>query len=123
MSEGFVFRNTILNSGIGGKLETSSDDENIKDSLRVLLSTAKGERAGMPDYGCSIIDRVFDPNDTMMEIIVRNDILDAIEKWEPRVKVNEIYFVLNEDGYNDRIIIDYESRKVSRDGLMIDDIQ
>ena len=123
MSKGFVFRNFILSSGIGGKLSTSQDDENIKDSLRVLLTTSKGERAGMPEYGCSITERVFDPNDPMQEIIMREDILEAIQKWEPRVEVNNVEFTLNEDGYTIDTVIDYSTRKLGPDETMIDKIQ
>ena len=51
MSKGFSYRNTVLNR-VGGKIETSESEQNIKDSLMVLLSTRKGDRVGMPSYGC-----------------------------------------------------------------------
>lgn len=123
MSEGFVFRNTVLDSGIGGKLSTSKEDKNIEDSLKVLLTTAKGERAGMPDFGCSIVERLFDPNDPMIEVIMREDILEAIQKWEPRVIVNRIDFIPDEDGYTVTTQIDYTTRSLGINKVMIDDIQ
>lgn len=119
---GFVFRNAILKFGIGGKLATSEDEKNVRDSLNVILSTAKGERPGMPDFGCSCIDRVFDPNDPMMSIIIKEDIISAVNRWEPRAEINDIIFTINEDGYTDEILVDYSVRRIGTP-YMVDEIQ
>jgi phage baseplate assembly protein W len=38
-------------------------EESIKQSIRIILSTVKGERVMRPEFGCGIHELVFAPND------------------------------------------------------------
>ena len=37
-------------------------EESVRQSILIILSTAKGERVMRPDFGCGIHDLVFAPN-------------------------------------------------------------
>ena len=44
----------------GLKIQTSSYEDNIKESIMIILGTRKGERVMRPDFGCGIHDMVFE---------------------------------------------------------------
>ena len=70
-----------------GGIRLVSRETEIEESIRLILSTAPGERPMRPEFGCAIHDHVFDPADARtagrMELAVR----DSIRRWEPRVDV------------------------------------
>lgn len=75
-----------------GSLLMVSEEEDIRESLFLLLSTTPGERITNPSYGCDLRRFVFKPiladiEDSMREVIDR-----AILFYEPRVKLNEVVF-------------------------------
>lgn len=59
--------------------------EKTDASIRMIISTAPGERVMRPDFGCAIWDHVFAPLEPytfgMMEDAVRR----ALIQWEPRI--------------------------------------
>lgn len=61
--------------------------EETDASIRMILSTAPGERVMRPDFGCAIWDLVFAPLEPntfgMMEYAVRSSLV----QWEPRVDI------------------------------------
>jgi phage baseplate assembly protein W len=73
-----------------GGIRLVSRETEIEESIRLILSTAFGERPMRPDFGCAIHDYVFDPADTRtaarMELAVR----DSLRRWEPRVDLLEV---------------------------------
>lgn len=77
-----------------------SDEEDIQESLRILLSTHPGERVMRPDFGCGIRGMVFENIDESTKSILTDSIRRAILFHEPRVTVERIGFELapSEDG-------------------------
>jgi len=102
-----------------GGLEVSTEEQNIQDSLNMIISTQKGTRAGMPDYGNNIVDLVFDPNDDALRLICTDDLKRAIELYEPRVEVELIHFFSL--GNNMGVKVDYRVKEIS-DKYMEDEI-
>ena len=121
MSKGFSYRNTVLNR-VGGKIETSENEQNIKDSLMVLLSTRKGDRVGMPSYGCGVMDRLFDPLDDFSENIIRDDVLRAVKRWEPRVNLTAVRLNVDQDNFSYSVSVDYDIIDTSNK-VRIDEIE
>ncbi|MBE3024384.1 hypothetical protein GQ37_013965 [Janthinobacterium sp. BJB1] len=77
-------------SGTGGQAAMVDGEEDIAQSLRILLSTAPGERVMRPDFGCGIKTHVFDLVNygsmaTMKALIER-----AILFFEPRITLESI---------------------------------
>ena len=63
----------------------------IKDNLKNLILTEKGERLGMPDYGCGIRNYLFDLTSIPdYESIIINAINNQIEKYMPFLQVKNI---------------------------------
>jgi len=50
--------------GSDGRLRWSEGETNIRESIRVILSTDPGERVGLPDFGAGLSTYLFEPNVT-----------------------------------------------------------
>lgn len=67
-----------------------SDLDDIRSSLRILLSTSVGERILQPRYGCNLDRLLFDPLSTTTATYVKGLIGQAILIYEPRIAVDDI---------------------------------
>lgn len=72
-----------------GGIATSSQEENIRESIFVILGTAPGERIKRLEFGCDIHDLVFAPNNPTTAAMATHYVDEALRKWEPRIeKIN-----------------------------------
>ena len=69
------------------ELILTSDEEDIKKSLEILLSTTIGERFLQPLYGCNLEQYVFEPLNATISTEIRLTVKNAIELFEPRLKL------------------------------------
>jgi len=72
------------------KIALSYYDEDVQESIWIILSTAPGERLMLPDFGCGIHDYVFAPNNTHTAGMVRFHVQEALTHWEPRIILQEV---------------------------------
>lgn len=91
--------NTFLGTGwsfpptfniVGGTVEMTSDEMDIQRSLQILLSTRKGERIMLPDYGCNLDEMVFEPMTTTFKTYIGEMIKKAILYYEARINLQNI---------------------------------
>ena len=68
------------------------DHDKIKESIRHILSTRPGERFFLPEFGSRLHELVFQQNDVVLKALARQYIVDAVKRWEKRVKVTEVEF-------------------------------
>ena len=47
-----------------GRIAQAKYEQRIEESIVLILSTARGERVMLPEFGCGIHDIVFAPNDS-----------------------------------------------------------
>jgi uncharacterized protein len=62
----------------------------IEESMRLILGTARGERPMRPEFGCGIHDYVFAGADPSTLARMEHEVRVALERWEPRIKVEEV---------------------------------
>ncbi len=67
-------------------------EDDIRESLRILLSTAPGERIMRPDYGCGLRRLVFDVINESVLAEIRDLVRRAVLFFEPRVTLEGIEF-------------------------------
>ncbi len=67
-----------------------SDEEDIRSSLEILLSTQVGERVMQPKYGCNLDRLVFEPLDTSLQAYMKDLIRTAILYFEPRIILDDV---------------------------------
>ena len=70
--------------------ELSQYEQDIKESLIILLSTIRGERVMNPGYGTNVRDLIFEPLDVSTGTLVAEEVKKAILIHEPRVFVDKI---------------------------------
>jgi phage baseplate assembly protein W len=73
-----------------GTLEMAENEEDIDQSLRIILGTIPGERVMLPTFGCGIRKFVFESNDPTHISMMKDAIYDAILYNEPRIKLEKI---------------------------------
>lgn len=97
-----------LTTSANGPRYTAGADK-IRQSIWLILSTAKGERPMLPDFGCGVHDLVFAANTAGFRGLVTAEVRDAITRWEPRVDVLEVRVESPDDARN-RVIISIACR-------------
>jgi phage baseplate assembly protein W len=87
--------------GVGWEFPVSKDkttqrmavaryEESIRQSIRIILFTAKGERVMRPDFGCGIHELVFAPNGAATRGMAEHYVSEALLLWEPRIEVLQV---------------------------------
>ena len=103
-----------------GAIDTVSDDEAIRQSLLLLISTRPGERIMRPEYGCDLYRLVFSPNDDTTAGLAIHFVRQAVERWEPRVEVLRVD--ANRDPYEAtrlEVVLDYRVRAAVRSDRVV----
>jgi len=96
-----------------------SDEENIRQSLRTLLSTSPGERVHRYDYGCAIRQYAFEVMDLTTQTLLRDEIERAVVMFEPRVALNRVDFEIDSVEGILNILLDYTVRQTNRRTNMV----
>lgn len=72
------------------QVETTTGLEDIRNSLRIILGTALGERVMNPMFGANLDSHVFEAMNTSQLSYVENLVRTAILYHEPRIDADEI---------------------------------
>ena len=74
--------------------------ESIKNNIRLLLQTQKGERMFQPNLGMNIRQFLFEQITEDTQVQIENDIVDTFNTWLPFVDLREINIDLSEQDQN-----------------------
>jgi len=72
----------------------------IRSSIQRILQTRKGERVMMPNFGSSLYYKLFDPNDEILRMELREIIYRDLLDQEPRIEIKTLSVVSNSDAVN-----------------------
>jgi hypothetical protein len=75
---------------ITGTVLMVSDEEDIQQSLQIILGTRPGERVMYPEFGCNLDIMLFEPLTTTLITEVRDIIETAITYYEPRIELIQV---------------------------------
>ena len=75
---------------------TKTNETAIRADLLHLLLTNKGERLYMPDFGSDLKKFIFEPNDSITHIDIKNTINETIKKYIPNLIIDSIEFKNND---------------------------
>ncbi len=73
-----------------GGIALSRHENDIEESIRIILGTAKGERRMRPNFGSDIHNLIFAPNNATTWGLAAHYVEEALGWWEPRIEVTEI---------------------------------
>ncbi len=76
----------------GRSLRTVSAEEDVRQSLQILLSTGLGERVMRPTFGWKRDTLMFEPLSTSFATYLKREIETAILFFEPRIELNRLTF-------------------------------
>ncbi|MGK7896337.1 MAG: GPW/gp25 family protein [Xenococcus sp. (in: cyanobacteria)] len=87
-------------------------EESVRQSILIILGTAKGERVMRPDFGCGIYDLVFEPNSPATAGKVSQAVQEALLIFEPRIDVLDVRVQSPSDQEREKMLvsIDYQVR-------------
>lgn len=106
-----------------GTVELSTYEENIKESIRIILGTAKGERQMRPDFGCGIHELVFARNDHATAGMAAYHVEQALIRWEPRIELIKveaspgIEVTNGSPGASDRLMVSIDYRVIATNSI------
>ena len=104
-----------------GRVAEAEYEEDIRQSIRIIVETAPGERVMRPDFGCGIHELVFASMDSQTLQRARSTVEEALRRYEARIEVIEVN-VDEESALTDgslKIEVDYRVRKTNQVGNLV----
>lgn len=103
MSDPFGYRDLAFNPSINnlGDISTVTDRDAIRQSLRNIVDTARGQRVMEPQFGAGIQRFLFEPLDDQTGMELGKIIEANIKSFEPRVRLTavNVEIDLGQNGY------------------------
>jgi phage baseplate assembly protein W len=80
-----------------GSIALVSGEQEIEESIRMVLATAYGDRPMRPEFGCAIHDYVFASIDATTAGQIAYEVRASLRRWEPRIDVQDVKVTIDED--------------------------
>ena len=74
----------------GGTVRLVSGMALVRQSIEIILDTEPGERVMEPLFGCGLRRYLMAPNNAATRTAIRNNVVEALTLWEPRIRVTEV---------------------------------
>ena len=71
--------------GATGRIKMSSNEESIRESIRIIIGTRRGELPMHPEFGCRIQEYAFESVDYTTLYAMKTEVEHALIRWEPRI--------------------------------------
>ncbi len=103
-----------------GGIALVTGETDIDQAIEIILSTAPGERPMRPEFGCGVHDFVFDTIDASTVGRLETEVRRALDRWEPRIVVEEVEFDLSRMGDGQLLInIGYRLRATNHKRTLV----
>src|SRR4051812_3192270 len=76
--------------GPDGRVCWSEGEQNIRESIRLVLLTEQRERLMLSEFGGGLRTFLFEPNTTATRHLIADRITKALARWEPRIAVESV---------------------------------
>jgi phage baseplate assembly protein W len=80
-----------------GSIAWSRGEDNIRESMRIVLMTEPGERLRLAQFGAGLGRFLFEPNTVTTHTLIAERIRDALARWEARIHVEEVDVAADRD--------------------------
>ena len=97
------FENNPLNNDLIGLRNENA----IERSVRNLVQTIQGERPFQPVLGSNVQNLLFDNMDKLTASAIKQEIINTIENYEPRVEMGEVTVEPNYDNNEFQVSVQY----------------
>jgi phage baseplate assembly protein W len=95
-------------------------EEDIRQSILIILETAPGERVMRPNFGCGIHDLVFAALDSTSLQLIRSTVEEALRRCEARIDVLGVN-VDEDETFEGRLLVEveYRVRRTNQTGNLV----
>lgn len=91
-----------------GDVYKKTDAAAVKQSIKNLLLTNLGEKPFNPYFGGGLNDLLFELADNNLDILLKEQVANAIENWEPRAKLISIEPNIQPDANTARVKVVFQ---------------
>ncbi len=98
---------------VTGRMEESSYEESIRESIYLIIMTRKGERVMRPDFGCDIHQYMFENINYTLLCVMQRAVEEALIQWEPRISEVAVEAAASEEENTIQLTVRYRIRASS----------
>ena len=103
-----------------GDIQLSRYERDVKEAIRIVLETKRGERVMRPRFGCGIHDLVFEEMSSTVLFAVESSVREALITYEPRIDLQEVNVDPREAASGHLLIsITYRLRRTNQDDNLV----
>jgi phage baseplate assembly protein W len=96
----------------------------VKNNIKMLLNTNKGERLMQPNLGINLRKFLFEQYNDESRIAIQNEIVDVFKTWLPFVEIKELNISMDEtDSVGKNKMMIYITFNIIRDPNTLESIQ
>ncbi len=111
LGEGSAFP---LGVDANGLIAMNALEDHVRQSILLILQTAKGERVMRPDFGARLRDFTFEPLNQATISLAQHYVRDALTRFEPRIEILNVEVRFSQR-QQDRLLIHLQYRVRSTD--------
>lgn len=104
-----------LKIGSQGRMILTNDNNELQQSITIILMTPIGQRVMRPTFGCRVHELLFAPNNADTLSSAQKYVEDALAMWEPRIEVSSVDASPDPDNYGCLLIEIKYSPKATND--------
>ena len=103
----------------GGRMDLAVGADKVRQSVMLILETEPGERVMRPDFGCGLERYLMAPNNEVTRAQLSGSIEAALQRWEPRISVEEVDVYAGDDPAEVIVSIRYQHVRDGSDGAVL----
>lgn len=101
---------------VTGKTNLIRDIRSINQALKLLLTTAKGELFGDPNFGSNLYSYLYEYSGEVLYQLIKDDIVEVATTQDPRILVSAEDIDITEDGRTLHINVAYRVKYTDYSG-------
>lgn len=94
------FRFPNMFNAITGETMLDTEYTSINRCIALILTTARGELLGDPDFGCTLYEQLFNVHTESLDDIIKTDIVNSLNKYEKRINISKTDIEIRQDSNN-----------------------
>ena len=79
-----------------GDVPQKKDEEAVKRSIRNLVLMNKYDKPFKPEIDSKLMRLLFEPATPITAVMLRSNIIDLLNRYEPRARINDVMVVFND---------------------------
>lgn len=106
-----------------GTTDLASEINAINQSIKLILTTAKGELFGDPNFGSNLYEFIYEYEGEPLYQLIREEIVTCLNQQEPRISITEDNIEITQEDVTVYINITYSLRNTDYQTTYVHSIQ